>query len=259
MQSPIQVAIIESIAIVELNRPESLNAIDQTTAEAFFSSLQSLAEMPDLRALIIKGRGRGFCAGGDVATFQGEEAPDRTDALIRTVHAGLEILVALPQPSIAALHGAVAGVGLSLALACDFAIADDTAKLTTAYSRIGATLDGAMSWSLPHTIGMRRAKELALLGDVIDAEEAWRIGIINRVVASGELDNAAMALATRLSEGPTAAYGRIKSLLNGAIQNTMSTQLDMERHSFVENMKTQDFRAGVEAFSQKERPHYKGY
>lgn len=259
MSSLVEITILNSVAIIELNRPDALNAIDQALAEAFLASIQSVTKAPNIRVLVVRGRGRGFCAGGDVATFQGEGAADRVDKLIRTVHTGLEILASLPQPSIAALHGAVAGVGLSLALACDFAIAEETTKLTTAYSRIGATLDGAMSWSLPRVVGLRKAKEMALLGDVINADEAYRIGILNKVVAPEELEEAVMTLATRLAEGPTQAYGRIKSLLHESFQNTMVEQFDMECRRFVQNVETHDFKIGVEAFLGKKKPHYNGF
>jgi 2-(1,2-epoxy-1,2-dihydrophenyl)acetyl-CoA isomerase len=247
------------IAIIRLNRPDVLNALDIPMAEAFLAAIETIARRPSLRAIVIRGEGRAFCAGGDVGSFQ--QAPDiaeHVDNLIRPFHKGIELMVGLPQPTVAMLHGAVAGAGLSLALASDFAIAADNARFTLAYSRIGASPDGSSSWFLPRLVGLRKAKEIALLADLFDAAEAHRLGLVNRIVPPDQLDREVMALAARLAAGPTAAYGRIKTLLQDSFGASLGEQLEAERQAFKASTATADFAEGVSAFVAKRGAQFLG-
>ncbi len=247
------------LAILTLNRPELLNAIDAEMAETFRGRIEEIAGRDDVRAILLKGAGRGFCAGGDVSQFsKGGDPAAAIQAIIDPLHAGLKLLDSLTQPSIACLHGAVAGGGFSLALACDLAIAAENTKFTLAYARIGATLDASGSYHLVRAIGMRKAKELALLADTIDAAEALRLGLVNRVVPVDMLEAAAMEPARRLAAGPTAAYGRIKALLAMSGDRTLPQQLDAERETFLATARTADFSEGVAAFRDKRPARFVG-
>ena len=249
-----------AVAVIRLNRPAVLNAIDAPTAEAFLAAVRQVASRPDLRAIVLKGSGRAFCAGGDVARFAG--APDKTaetiEAIIGPLHQAMTVLADMPAPSVACLHGAVAGAGLSLALACDLAIAADDARFTLAYARIGATPDASSTWYLPRIVGLRRAKELALLAETIDAPEALRLGLVNKIVPAERLVEEVAGVATRLSAGPTAAYGRIKRLLHASAGASLRDQLDAERDAFLGSVATDDFEEGVAAFLAKRPARFTG-
>jgi 2-(1,2-epoxy-1,2-dihydrophenyl)acetyl-CoA isomerase len=249
-----------AVAVIRLNRPAVLNAIDAATVEAFLAAVRRIASRPDLRAIVLKGSGRAFCAGGDVARFAGRrhEVAEAVGSIIGPLHEAMTILADMPAPSIACLHGAVAGAGLSLALACDLAIAADDARFTLAYARIGATPDASSTWHLPRVVGLRRAKELALLADTIDAGEAFRLGLVNRVVPAERLETEVSALATRLAAGPTAAYWRIKGLLHASAGASLRDQLEAERDAFLGSVATDDFEEGVAAFLAKRPARFTG-
>jgi 2-(1,2-epoxy-1,2-dihydrophenyl)acetyl-CoA isomerase len=252
-------AVEAGIATLTLNRPEVLNAFDAEMAETFLARIEMIAARDDVRVVLLKGEGRGFCAGGDVSQFtRGGDPQAAIRAIIDPLHKGLRLLDSLTQPSVACVHGAVAGAGFSLALACDLAVAAENAKFTLAYARIGATPDGSGTYHLPRIVGMKKAKELALLADTIDAGEALRLGLVNRVVPLDMLPVAATQLATRLANGPTLAYGRIKSLLGGSGERTLAEQLDAEREAFLVSAASADFSEGVAAFLDKRPPRFTG-
>lgn len=258
MSDPVLLDIAGGIATVTLNRPAVLNAFDSVMAQAFLESIEAIAARDDVRAILLKGAGRGFCAGGDVSQFTRGDAEAAVDAIIQPLHAGLRRLDALPQPSVACLHGPVAGAGFSLALACDLAIASEDAKFTLAYARIGATPDGSGTYHLARAVGMKKAREIALLAETIDAGEALRLGLVNRVVPTASVEAEALALAQRLAGGPTQAYGRIKALLDASGTATLAAQLEAERQAFKASTGTQDFREGVAAFIEKRKPRFEG-
>ncbi len=259
LQEPVLLEEQGPVASIRLNRPDVLNALDVAMAEGLHAALQSIAARQEVRVIIIRGEGRAFCAGGDVGSFR--TAPDvaeHVDAIIQPFHRAVTLLSELPKPSVAMLHGAVAGAGLSLALACDFALAADDARFTLAYSRIGASPDGSASWFLPRIVGLRKAKEIALLADLFDAAEAHRLGLVNRIVPADRLEGEIMALAERLATGPTAAYGRIKALVHRSFDAGLKDQLEAERQAFKALTATADFREGVAAFIEKRSARFEG-
>lgn len=247
------------MAILTLNRPAVLNAIDVAAAKALLSAIDQIEKRGDIRAILLRGEGRGFCAGGDVSTFTGAEphatVADRTMAVF---HEAVLRLARSPIPSVAAVHGAVAGAGIGLMLACDFVLAAESARFSLAYTKIGASIDGGASWFLPRLVGSRKAKELVLLSERIDAAEAARLGIVNRVVATDDLAAEAVQLARRLVDGPTAAFGEIKKLVDTAFGNDLHTHLAHERQVFVEVAKTGDFAEGLTSFFEKRAPVFRG-
>jgi 2-(1,2-epoxy-1,2-dihydrophenyl)acetyl-CoA isomerase len=255
---PVILSVVDAIAVVRLNRPAVLNAIDVATAVTLREAIDAIAGRTGIRAMILAGQGRAFCAGGDVARFSAGDPEAAVEAIISPLHDALRRMSNLPQPSIAAVQGAVAGAGFSLTLACDFAIAADTAKFTLAYSRIGASPDGSATYHLPRIVGLRKAKQLALLADTIDAAEALRLGLVNRVVPAADLEEEAMRFARRLAAGPTAAYGRTRALLAASFGNDLDGQLEAERASFKALAKTDDFQEGVAAFLEKRPAQFRG-
>ena len=238
------------VARLRLNRPTVLNALDEATALAFLAAVRAVADDASVRVLVISGNGRGFMAGGDLGRFQAD--PDRgadiARAIIGPLHDALLRLQALPIPVLASVHGPVAGAGMSLAMATDLCIAADDAKFTLAYARIGASPDGSGSYYLTRLVGLRRAMEIALLAETIDAAEALRLGLVNRVVPAADLAAETDALAERLANGPTTAYGRIKGLLHRSSTADLADQLAAEEESFAALAGTEDFREGIAAF-----------
>lgn len=248
------------VATITFNRPAQLNALDVAMAEAFEAAVGQLAEQPDLRVIVLRGAGRGFMAGGDLGQIQRAlaEGPDLVDAIMQPLHRTLIRLSEMPQPVLASLHGPVAGAGMSVAMAADLAIAADDAKFTLAYARIGTSIDGSGSWHLPRLVGLRKAMEIALLADTLDATEAQRLGLVNFLVPTADLADRTTALATRLAAGPTQALGQIKRLLRTSLAHDLPTQLDAERTAFHACMATDDFAEGVKAFLQKRSPTFCG-
>uniref|UniRef100_A0A9E7ZMX1 Enoyl-CoA hydratase-related protein n=1 Tax=Bosea sp. NBC_00436 TaxID=2969620 RepID=A0A9E7ZMX1_9HYPH len=240
------------VAILTLNRPTVLNAIDAPMAERFLAQVKAIAARDDVRAILLQGNGRAFCAGGDVSQFlASSDIAAGIEAIMAPLHEALRLLDSLPQPSVACLQGAVAGGGFSLALACDLAVAADDARFTMAYARIGATPDLGGTYRLARLVGQRKAREIALLAETFGAGEALDIGLVNRVVLAAEARGEALALARKLAAGPTSAYRRIRTLLGEASDADLSTHLDAERDAFRATTATADFREGVAAFLEK--------
>lgn len=248
------------IAHVRFNRPEVLNAMDVATAVAFRDICRRLSEAVALRVIVISGQGPAFMAGGDIGSFHADPggAPAMAQAIIEPLHQGLGILAELAQPVIVSCHGAVAGAGISLVLAGDLAIAADNARFGFAYARIGASPDGSLSWSLPRVVGLRRAMQLTLLGETIDAEAALKAGIVNQVVPAARREAETLALAHRLAAGPTVAYGCIKRLLRTSFEHGLIEQMDAERLSFCGCAATGDFAEGIDAFFGKRKAVFAG-
>ncbi|MFG1477879.1 enoyl-CoA hydratase-related protein [Xanthobacter sp. V4C-4] len=258
--SPVLVQVTDGIARIRFNRPEVLNALDEATILAWKAAVDRVANDDSVRVVVLSGEGRAFLAGGDVGRFHaaGASAPQVVASIIDPFHHTLLTLAGLPAPVVASVHGAVAGAGLSVALAADLVIAADDAKFTMAYTRIGTTPDGSGTFSLPRVVGLRKALELTLLSDVVDAAEALRLGLVNTVVAGADLGAQTDALARRLASGPTQAYGRIKHLLRASFSHTLSEQLHAEREAFIASAGTRDFAEGVAAFVGKRPARFEG-
>ena len=258
--APVLLDRLGAVARLRLNRPAVLNALDEATAHAFLAAVQAVADDPEARVLAISGQGRGFMAGGDLGRFQADldRAADTARAIIGPFHEALLRLQRLPIPVLASVHGPVAGAGMSLAMAADLCIAADDARFTLAYARIGASPDGSASWFLPRLVGLRRAMEIAMLAEPIDAAEALRLGLVNRVVPAADLAAETEALAGRLANGPTMAYGRIKGLLHRSGTADLAGQLAAEEESFAALAGTADFREGISAFFEKRGARFDG-
>ena len=257
---PVLLSVQDGVAQVRFNRPAALNAIDQPLADRFLQVCERLSARDDVRVVVVSGEGKGFMAGGDVAGMRASmpHADEFIAGLLASINPALLLLAAMPAPVLASLHGAVAGAGVSIALGADLAIAADDTRFNLAYAGIGATPDAGSTWVLPRLVGLRRALEIALLSDPIDATTALRIGLVNRVVPRAELERETQALAERLAAGPTAAYGRIKNLMRASYDQTLRQQMDAEVAAFRASTHTSDFAEGIAAFGDKRRPRFVG-
>lgn len=255
--SPLLTSREGAVAILRFNRPQALNAIDVPMAQAFLAAVRGLAADPGVRALLLCGEGKGFMAGGDLGVLSADPQGGAA-ALIGPLHEALQLLATLDLPVIAQVHGVAAGAGLSLMLQADFVLAAKGTRFNLAYVNIGASCDVGASWALPRWVGLRRALEIALLGDMLDAEAAERMGLINRVVDADALPAEAMALAQRLAAGPTRALGQLRRLLRGSMERNLPAQLAAEEAAFQACAATADFREGVDAFFARRKPAFQG-
>ena len=255
--SPVLLERDGAIATLRFNRPDALNAIDVPMANAFLAAVQAIAADPGVRAVVLCGNGRGFMAGGDLATLRADPVQGAID-ILTPLNQALLLLTQMNAPVIAQVHGVAAGAGLSLLLMADYVLMAEGTRLNLAYINLGTSCDVGASWALPRIVGVRQALEIALLGEAFTADDALRLGLVNRVVPAAELANATTALAQRFAAGPTVAYGAMKRLLRQSGERTLAEQLAAEKDAFVHCAGTEDFAAGVEAFHQRQSPQFEG-
>lgn len=253
--TPVLLTLEDGIATLTFNRPAQLNTLDVEVAEAFLAACMRLDRDPSVRVVVLQGAGRGFGAGGDLSAFSGD-APAAARAIIGPLNEAVLLLTGMDAPVIARLQGMVAGGSLSLACACDLAIAAEDTRFNLAYVHVAATCDVSGSWHLPRLTGLRNAMAIALLGDTFNAHQALQYGLINRVVPANDLDRETAALARRLAAGPALSLARNKRLLRHSLDNDLPTQLECERLTFETNAGTSDFREGVSAFLNKRKPNF---
>ena len=248
-----------SIGTLTFNRPDVYNAMNIELIHALRDVTAEIVVSKTLRAVILKGAGKAFLAGGDVGLFYKQrESMGNVKPLGDALHASIKNIRNMPFPVIAQIHGACAGAGLSVAMAADFAIAAEGAQFNTAYTKIGLSPDGGSTFFLPRYVGMKRAIELTMLAELFDAKAAAATGIINRAVPADQLEQEVAALAERLSNGPTQAFARAKKLINQSFVTSIDKQLDDEIAYFAECAMTNDFKEGVTAFVEKRKPRFEG-
>ena len=248
------------LATITLNAPHKLNAVSRKMIAEIKTCWEELAADTSVRAVLLTGAGRGFCAGADLADPDRDASAtaDSGAALDKYFNPTIRAMRALPKPIVSAVNGVAAGVGMSFALASDIAIAGKSASFLQAFARIGLLPDGGSTWFLPRLVGEQRARALAMLAPQISAQQAKEWGLIWDVVEDGELMKTATDLARRLADGPTMALSRIKEALGRASGNTLSQQLDVERDFQRELGRSGDFKEGVAAFLAKRKPEFKG-
>ncbi len=253
-------AVQDGVAVLSFNRPAVMNALDAGMLRAFRTGCERAAGDAQARVIVLRGAGPAFVAGGDVAMFRSHVAEMDTlvPELAAELHQGVLALRRAPQPVIAAVHGAVAGAGFSIMLACDLVLAAADTQFSLAYSRIGASPDGGATWFLPRLAGYQKAMELMLLAETLDAETLQRLGIINRICAAGQLAAETEKLAQRLAAGPAQAYAETKKLVNRSLHEGLAAHLDAEALAFARCAAGGDFLEGVTAFTEKRRPLFKG-
>lgn len=258
--STIQFSIDEQVARITLNRPDAANSINIPMSRDLLNASIECRENADIRAIVLTGNGKMFCAGGDLASFA--DLGDRLPAALREITANVHAAIANFQrgnaPLITAINGAAAGAGFSLAIAGDFALAAASARFTMAYTAAGLAPDGGSSWFLPRLIGHRRALELAVTNRRLDADEALQWGLVNRVVADNELTDETDALASQLAAGATQAFGTTKRLFLQSFDSSLETQLQRESDGIAAMGASADGREGIDAFHNKRKPEFRG-
>jgi 2-(1,2-epoxy-1,2-dihydrophenyl)acetyl-CoA isomerase len=251
-----------SAAVVDiaLNRPKKLNAFDATMHEELYDALGEAADDDEVRCIVLRGEGRGFSAGADLAQIieNADGDPDLGEYLRGSYSRLVKRMVGIPKPIIAALHGPVYGAGLGLALACDLRIAAESAKFSVAFIKIGLMPDAGVTYFLPRVVGLGRAMEMSMLGDAVNADEAQRIGLVNKITADDSLLEEAQSFAEHLAALPTAALGKMKSALHATFETDLETGLEREAEGQTFCGYTQDHKEGVAAFFEKREAKFTG-
>ncbi|KPM55934.1 enoyl-CoA hydratase [Frankia sp. CcI49] len=256
----------DGLVTVTFNRPERKNALDAASWAALDQVLTEVAGNPEDRALLLTGAGGNFSSGADLtgsgsgASSSGLTGRGRQAILHEMRHVGelINRLHRLPKPTIAAVDGVVVGVSMGLALACDLIVASDRARFSSVFVRRGLALDGGTSWSLPRQVGLRRAKQLAFLGDWLGAEQALDWGLVNEVVPAEDLHKTAAALGQRLAGGPTTAISLIKRMLDASESLTFEQAVEEEARAQHITYTTKDMREGIQAFIERREPKFTG-
>ena len=252
----------DGVATITMNRPDALNAVTRDMLGDMHEKVERLAADGAVGAIVLIGAGRAFCAGGDVkAMAAGRDREMSVEERMHNLRSRMEVSRALhevPVPTIAAIRGPAAGAGLSLALACDLRVASETARLITAFRNVALSGDFGGSWFLSRLVGSAKAKELYLTSPMLEAEEALRLGLVNRVVPDAELEAETMALAKGLAAGPRITLGYMKQNLNAAETAELAQVLDLEAEHHARSGMTEDHLEAAKAFVEKRQPVFKG-
>jgi len=253
-------AVRDNVAHITLNRPEAANSINEDMGKDLMHAALRCDEDPDIRAVLISGAGKIFSGGGDLKAFsaKGDQLPYHVKEITTYLHAAMSRLTRMDAPVVAAVHGAVAGAGLSIAIACDIVVAAETTRFMVAYTRAGLVPDGSSTYFLPRIVGLKRALELTLTNRMFSAQEALQWGLVTRVVPDKELLSQASTIAVQLAAGPTRAYGISKRLLHSGWAETLETQMENESQAIANSARTADAREGITSFLEKRPPKFRG-
>ncbi|HXJ62141.1 MAG TPA: enoyl-CoA hydratase [Actinomycetota bacterium] len=256
--------IANGVGWIRLRRPDKLNALTTKLAREALDALARARGDDAVRCLVITGEGRGFSAGQDLTEFMGTAASGEGTTLDVAEHLRsgynrmIAAIVELPKPVVAGVNGVAAGAGLSLALACDLRIASDAARFLQAFVKIGLVPDSGGNWLLPRIVGYAKALELSITGDMVDAAEALRIGLVNRVLPADEFESGLADAAERMAKGPTRAIGATKALMGEGLRLDLAATLEREAVAQAELAGSHDFAEGVGAFLEKREANFTG-
>ncbi len=249
----------QGVATISLNRPEVFNSFNREMALRLQETLDACEADPEVRAIVLTGNGKAFCAGQDLKEVT---SPDLNPGFKKILEEHYNPIItrirAISKPIIAAVNGVAAGAGANIALACDVVIADEKASFIQAFSKIGLIPDSGGTFFLPRLIGFQKASAFMLLGDKISAQEAERLGMIYTYVSSEDFKGAVQKLAQKMAQMPTKALGAIKQVLNASMTNTLEEQLALESKHQIEAAQGEDYAEGVAAFIAKRKPEFKG-
>jgi 2-(1,2-epoxy-1,2-dihydrophenyl)acetyl-CoA isomerase len=252
----------EGIATVVMNRPERLNALNTELSSALNQALARVAQDESVRVVILTSAGRAFCAGGDLGAIGKGRESGKIKELEPILRSGMQIVLkirTMPQPVIAAVRGAAAGAGMNIALAADMRIAADDATFGQNFAKVGLFPDYGGTYFLPQLVGPSKAVELFYTGDMIDAQTALRMGIVNHVVPAAELDNAARALAHKIAQGPAVAVRAVKQAIFGREKKELMDALEQEVQQQMKCFLSEDCQEGIRAFFEKRHPKFQGH
>jgi 2-(1,2-epoxy-1,2-dihydrophenyl)acetyl-CoA isomerase len=255
----------EGLAAITLDRPDARNALTAQMLAELGRALES-CRSPQVRAVLLTGAGEAFCGGADVkdqVRHLDQGGPEALSRHLQEMAGALQREVILPirrleKPVVAGVNGVAAGAGFSLMLACDYRVASESARLLLGYGGVGLPPNGGTTWLLPRLVGSARALEVYLAPQPISAQRALELGLVNQLCPAQGFDHHAMEIATRLAQGPTAAYGRAKALFEASWGNGLESQLDAENAAIGEVALTRDFQEGLRALTQKRRPWFQG-
>lgn len=249
----------DGVAEITLNRPEAYNALNLAIVRELYDAVRRCDDDPSVRAVLLTGAGRAFCAGGDLKSFeaQREDIAAHVKDVTTAYHGAISRLARMEKPVIAAVNGVAAGGGMGLAMACDLALAAESARFTVAFTQVGLTPDSSASYYLPRLVGLRRALDLALTNRVLSATEAEAWGVVTYVVPDGELLARARELARRLADGATGALGGAKRLLREGWNETLETQMARESERIAQAAAGPEGREGIAAFVEKRAPRFR--
>lgn len=246
------------VAILTLNRPDVLNAFNEQLSFDLIHAFETAASDPEVRAIVLTGAGRAFCSGQDLKDVSDDTERSLADSIHRRYNPLIRLMRSISKPIIAAINGAAAGAGLSLALACDMRFASDKAKLIQVFIRIGLVPDSGSTWFMPRLVGYARAFELCATGRDVLAQEALELGLVNKVVSPETLMEYTLAFAQRMATAPTASIGRIKEMLNRAMSSDLESALRFEEEMQEQAGRSYDYQEGKRAFLEKRPPRFEG-
>lgn len=257
----IVVALEERLMTITLNRPDSMNTVNETMQKELLQSLSSAKTDDQVRAVLLRGSGRAFCAGGDLSGQPGAETNQLSfwvKRFVATTSEIIQLMLNMEKPIVCAVNGIAAGGGFAFVLASDIVIASDKARFSVVFARQGLGVEAGVGYLLPRAVGLQKAKELILLADTINATEAERIGLINMVVPADRLDEYALNLARRLASGPTRALGVSKTIVHRSLGTDLATSMEWESACQALCVQTEDFAEGLSAFLEKRTASFKG-
>ena len=264
MSEELVVTVENGVGTLRFNRPDSMNALSPYIFKTAVETLEAWAIDESVKCIVVTGTGRAFCAGGDVkAMNSGQNVGGMTTEQKLTRQRGLHkfsgLLYSIPKVTIAAVNGVAAGAGFAISLACDLRIASDKARFTTAFSKVGFSGDLGITWPLTRILSEGKAKEFLLLSEMISVDEAYRLGLVNKVVPDDEFQGAVDELAARFAEGPQISYRLIKENVSKASTHDYAELLEREVFTQVYCMETDDHKEGARAFVEKRKPVFKGH